>query len=93
MEKAKAGILEEEADWKGKTKPQPYTGYDENDIVVRASRIRLPRDGESDTNSSDTSATESEPVNPENVIELTYLRDPSVFDRDANTSGRARTRS
>jgi hypothetical protein len=26
MEKAEAELIEEEADWKGKTKPQSYTG-------------------------------------------------------------------
>ena len=93
MEEAEAELLEDEGDnRKEKGKPRPDTAYDEDEVAVRASRIRLLADEESDADSSDNSDTEPEPLVPETVIERAYLQDPIVFDRDANTRhGKART--
>ncbi len=95
MEEAEAKLFEqEEAPWKPKATIRADNVYDEDEIRVGVNSIRLLGDGESDTDpfsESNVSGAEPEPLDPETVIEQTYLRDPSVFDRDANTRrGKAR---
>jgi len=94
MEEAEAELFEEEAcNRRGKDM------HDDDEIGVGTSgtgRIRLLGDGESDTDSYDSneSGTGSESLDAETIIEQAYLRDPSVFDRDANTRwGKGRVRA
>ena len=89
MEEAEAELLEDEEDnRKGKGKETD----EEDEIALRTNRIRLLGDERSDSDSSDDSGNEPEPLDPETVIEQAYLQDPSVFYRDANTRrGKART--
>jgi hypothetical protein len=83
MEEAEAELFEEEEGViKGKDKVTVQSD-DEDEIGVGPSRIRLLGDGESDTDASES--TDSEPTDPETIIEQAYLRDPGIFDRDANT--------
>ena len=92
MEEAEAELLEEEEDnSKRKMKLRSDTAYDEDEIAVGTSRIRPLGDEQSDADSSSGSGTESEPLDPETVIEQAYFYDPSVFGRDASTRrGKAR---
>jgi activating signal cointegrator complex subunit 2 len=94
MEEAEAELLDEreQDSSKGKVKLRSDAVYDEDEIALGESRIRPLGDEESEADSfSGDSATESEPLDPETIIEQAYLRDPTVFYRDASTRrGRAR---
>ena len=96
MEEAEAELFEEEEDYTRKDKANAKIAsdaYDEDEIGVAASsmsRIRVLGDGESDAESAGFGA-ESEPLDPETLIEQAYLRDPTVFNRVPNTRrGKAR---
>ncbi|KAM6501204.1 hypothetical protein JOM56_004218 [Amanita muscaria] len=67
---------------KGKTVDTVEEDTDELDGLRR---VKVIGDGESDDESDGVSDEGEEEENPETILELAYLRDPKLFDRDAAT--------
>ncbi|KAK7044612.1 CUE domain-containing protein [Favolaschia claudopus] len=75
---------------KGKAK-EPVDDGGDLDLDADQSHVRVVGDGEESGDEDDDSEEGEEPLNPETVCELAYLRDPKLFDRDAQTRrGKAR---
>ncbi|TCD70688.1 hypothetical protein EIP91_002063 [Steccherinum ochraceum] len=54
------------------------------DDLDAESRVKV-RDGEASDDEEGEEAAEKPPAAPETILELAYIRDPSLFDRDAQT--------
>lgn len=57
---------------------------DDNLDEAGVSTVRVLGDGE-DSGDEEGSEERGEPIKPETMLELAYIRDPKLFDRDAQT--------
>ncbi|KAF7360436.1 CUE domain-containing protein [Mycena venus] len=102
IEQMKADILrraeeisddEEEEDVEDKTgagKGKAKEHVDDGDLDLDATHIKVAGDGE-ESGGEDGDGEEEEALSPETICELAYIRDPKLFDRDAQTRrGKAR---
>jgi activating signal cointegrator complex subunit 2 len=64
---------------------QRTLAFEEDDPAVNT--VAIPRDGEESTSGSGSENEEggTTKANPETILELAYIRDPTLFDRDAQT--------
>jgi len=75
----------------GKEGLGPPTDDDEDDVDF--AKVKITGDGEaSGDEEEDEEIDGGAPQNPETILELAYLRDPKLFDRDAITR-RSKARS
>jgi len=70
----------------GKPKALDVIDLDDDLDEAGASTIKTLGDGE------DSGDEEVDPIKPETILELAYIRDPKLFDRDAETR-RSKTRA
>lgn len=77
--------------WDGKDGLGPPTDDEEDDVDL--AKVKITGDGEaSGDEEEDEEIDGGVPQNPETILELAYLRDPKLFDRDAITR-RSKARS
>ena len=66
--------------------------FDDDDAGLVNNNVRIVADGEESNVDSDEEDDEEQAKNPEMILELAYLRDPRVFERDSVTRrSKART--
>lgn len=77
--------------WEDKEGLRPPTDEEEDDVDL--AKVKITGDGEaSGDEEEDEEIDGGVPQNPETILELAYLRDPKLFDRDAITR-RSKARS
>ncbi|KAJ7664305.1 hypothetical protein B0H17DRAFT_1091899, partial [Mycena rosella] len=75
----------------GKGKAKEHAEDGDLDIDATHHRVKVAGDGE-ESGGEDGDAEDEEALSPETICELAYIRDPKLFDRDAQTRrGKART--
>lgn len=76
-----AEAMPEDSDEEESRRPIALDVIDLDDDVdeAGASNVKVLGDGE------DSGDEEVDPVKPETILELAYIRDPKLFDRDAET--------
>ena len=77
--------------WKGKEGLGPPTDDDEDDVDL--AKVKITGDGEASGDEEESEEIDgAAPQSPETILELAYLRDPKLFDRDA-AARRSKARS
>ncbi|KAI0760456.1 hypothetical protein C8Q74DRAFT_1208567 [Fomes fomentarius] len=79
---------EEAALGKGKGKVQAYEEELDDEDGVRVRDGHASEEDEEETDAEDSGGIDvrlQTPLNPETILELAYIRDPKLFDRDAQT--------
>lgn len=80
---------EEEAgegkDGVGKGKAKEHVDDDDSDLDASQTHVKVAGDGEESGGEDSDGEEEEESLSPETVCELAYIRDPKLFDRDAQT--------
>ncbi|RDB30021.1 CUE domain-containing protein 3 [Hypsizygus marmoreus] len=67
------------------TKPKPKGSDLAFDDADEAPAVTIGGDGESDSEGGEDAEQQPQPQNIETILELAYIRDPKVFDRDSAT--------
>lgn len=80
-----AEAMSEDSDEEGGAKALDVIDLDDDLDGAGASTVKIPGDGEDSGDEEGSEERGVDPIKPETILELAYIRDPKLFDRDAQT--------